>query len=101
MVFRKIGKDVKDWAIDLYYEGFVPRDIWDFLGISSRSRPRILNSEQVFSICEQLNKVPKTYLDEIQDWGALTMQASISKSALSELIQDAGYPVQDASQSSI
>lgn len=31
------------------------------------------------------------YLDEIQDWIALTMQTSVSKSALSELIRDAGY----------
>lgn len=30
------------------------------------------------------------YLDEIQDWIALTMQTSISRSALTELIQDAG-----------
>ena len=31
------------------------------------------------------------YLDEIRDWIALTMETSISKSVLSELIQDVGY----------
>ena len=53
--------------------------------------PRILNGKQVLSVCEQLDRAPEMYLDEIQDWVALTMQTSISKSALSELIQDAGY----------
>lgn len=114
MVFRKISKDVKDQAINLCYQGLIPRDICDILGISSRSlsrwrqnqeihgstlppltytagHPRILNSEQVLSICEQLDRAPEMYLDEIQDWVALTMQTSISKSALSELIKDAGY----------
>ena len=32
------------------------------------------------------------YLDEIQDWVALRIQTSISKSALYELIRDARYP---------
>ena len=114
MVFRKISKDIKDRAIDLHYQGLIPQDICDLLGISSRSlsrwrhnqethgstlpppthtagRPRILNGEQVLSICEQLNRAPEMYLDEIQDWIALTMQTSVSKSALSELIRDAGY----------
>ena len=114
MVFRKISKDVKDRALDLCYQGLVPQDICDLLGVSSRSlsrwrhnqdlygstlppptrtagRPRILSGEQVLSICEQLNRAPEMYLDEIQDWIALTMQTSISKSALSTLIQDAGY----------
>jgi hypothetical protein len=54
-------------------------------------RPRILDGGQVLSICEQLNRAPEMYLDEVQDWVALTMQTSISKSALSELIRDAGY----------
>ena len=114
MVFRKISKDVRDQAVNLWYQGLIPRDICDLLGISSRSlsrwrrnqethgftlppltymagRPRILNGEQVLSICEQLDKAPEMYLDEIQDWIALTMETSISRSALSELIQDAGY----------
>ena len=114
MVFRKISKDVKDRAIDLHYQGLILHDIRDLLGISLRSlsrwkrnqevygstlpppthlagRPRILSGEQVLSICEQLNRAPEMYLDEIQDWVALTTQTSISKSALSELIQDAGY----------
>jgi transposase len=53
--------------------------------------PRSFDSEQVFSICEQLNRAPEMYLDEVQDWVALTMQMSISKTALSLLIRDAGY----------
>ena len=114
MVFRKISKDIKDQAIDLYYQGFIPDDICDLLGISLSSlskwrrnhethgstvpppthmvdRPRILDGEQVLSICEQINRAPEMYPDEIQDWVALQMQTSISKSALSELIRDAGY----------
>jgi transposase len=114
MVFRKISKDMKDRVIDLHYQGLVPQDICDLLGISPRSlsrwrhnqdlygsslpppthtagRPRILSGEQVLSVCKQLNRAPEMYLDEIQDWVALTMQTSISKSALSMLIQDAGY----------
>lgn len=113
MVFRKISKDIKDQAIDLLSQGLIPDDICYLLGISPKSlsrwahnqeshgstvppfsyltgRPRILNGEEVLSIQEQLKGAPEMYLDEIQDWTALTIQASISKSALSKLIRDAG-----------
>lgn len=42
-------------------------------------------------ISEQLDRAPEMYFDEIQDWVALTMEISISKNMLSELIQDTGY----------
>ena len=97
MVFCKISKDIKDRAIDLHYQGLIPQDVRDLLGISTRSpsrwrrnhedhgstlppptymagRPRILNSEQVLSIREQIDRAPEMYLDEIQDWVALTAQ---------------------------
>ena len=114
MVFRKISKGVKDQAINLIHQGLIPQDICDLLGISPRSlsrwgfnyelhgsthppltymagRPQILDGDQVLSISEQLERAPEMYLDEIQDWVALTMETSISKVALCELIRDAGY----------
>ena len=88
MVFQKISKDIKDWAIVLYYQGFIPQDICNLLWILPRSlsrwrhnqeiygstlpplaymagHPQILNGEQVLSICKQLNRVLKMYLDKI------------------------------------
>ena len=47
--------------------------------------------KQVLSILEQLERAPELYLDEIQDWVALTMEIVISRSALTELIKDAGF----------
>jgi hypothetical protein len=46
---------------------------------------------QVLSVSEQLERAPELYLDEIQDWIALTMQTTISRSALAESIQGAGF----------
>ncbi|KAF9642398.1 hypothetical protein BDM02DRAFT_3264478 [Thelephora ganbajun] len=114
MVYRKISEDLKNRAIILYYQGLIPDDISKLLGISNRSlsrwrsnqaaygsvipppmyrsgRLRILDAEQVLSVSEQLERAPELYLDEIQDWIALTMQSVISRSALAELIQDAGF----------
>ncbi|KAF9648404.1 hypothetical protein BDM02DRAFT_3096536 [Thelephora ganbajun] len=48
MVFRKISKDIKNWAISLYNQGLVPRDIRDLLGISSRSLSRWRHNEEVY-----------------------------------------------------
>lgn len=114
MVYRKISEDLKNRAIILYDQGLIPDDISRLFGISTRSlsrwkdnqltygsvippptyrsgRPRILDAEQVLSISEQLERAPELYLDEIQDWVALTMEIVISRSALTELIKDAGF----------
>jgi len=79
--------------------GLIPGDVCNLLGISPSSicrwrrnreiygsthpplthmadRPRILNGEQVLSICEQINMASEMYLDEIQNCVALTMQRS-------------------------
>ena len=114
MVYRKISEDLRNRAIILYDRGLIPDDISGLLGISARSlsrwrsnraaygsfippptyrsgRPRVLDAEQVLSVSEQLERAPELYLDEIQDWIALTMQTAISRSALAELIRDAGF----------
>lgn len=39
-------------------------------------RPRILDAEQVLSVSEQLERAPELYLNEIQDWIALTIQTA-------------------------
>jgi len=114
MVYRKISEDLKNRAITLYDQGLIPDDISNLLGISTRSlarwrsnqavygsiippptyrsgRLRILDAEQVLSISEQLERAPELYLDEIQDLVALKLQTVISRSALAELIRDAGF----------
>ena len=54
-------------------------------------QPQILVGGQGLSIREQLDRAQEMYLDEIQDWIALTAQTSISRSALCTLIQGAGH----------
>ena len=114
MVYRKISEDIKIRAITLYSEGYIPGDVSKLLGVSTRSlsrwasyqeacgsvilpptyrsgRPRILDAKQVLSVSEQLERAPELYLDEIQDWVALATKTAISRSALAELIRDAGF----------
>ncbi|KZP29698.1 hypothetical protein FIBSPDRAFT_677304, partial [Athelia psychrophila] len=113
MGFRHISKDIKDRALWLRSEGYITDDICEILGISECSirrwkntldehgtvippsnllqgRPRTLNSDQCNDLFTMLEDTPELYLDEIQDWVALSHDVSMLKSALHALIRDAG-----------
>lgn len=55
-----------------------------------QARPRILNGNETHDILTLLTESPELYLDEIMDWIAITQDKEISRSALHELIRDAG-----------
>jgi transposase len=110
MVFRRISKDLKLWALWLRGQGFISDDICYLLGISSRSlsrwqtnmntfgsvipahnplqgHPSILNAEQRNELFNLLDQASEMFLDELQDWVALHHDAA---TALHYIIQDAG-----------
>jgi transposase len=113
MVFRHISKDIKDRALFLLENDYIPEDIAEILGISMRSisrwtnnleafgsvipppnpshgRPRILNPDMTHDLVTLIAEAPEMYLDEIQDWVALVHDVGISKSALHKNIRDCG-----------
>ena len=105
---------MKERALSLYFQGYLPKDLCRIFGFSKRSlrrwkksidehgsvlppskylqgRPRILHSDQVNDLMVQLSVEPDMYLDEIQSWVAIHQEVGISKSSLVELIQDIGF----------
>ncbi|KIL63075.1 hypothetical protein M378DRAFT_43789, partial [Amanita muscaria Koide BX008] len=113
MPFRHISKDIKERALYLYQNGYIPADVCDVLGVSERSlyrwihnnenfgsvvpphnpiqgRPRILNADMTHDLVTLIEEAPETFLDEIQDWLALVHDVGISQSALHENIRDCG-----------
>jgi transposase len=113
MVFRHISEDLKLRALWLRGQGFISDDICYLLGFSSRSlsrwqsnmntygsvipprnplqgRPSVLNAEQRNQLFDLLDQAPEMFLDEIQDWVALYQDTAISRTALHDIIQDAG-----------
>ena len=114
MVFRKISKDMKERALSLYSQGYLPKDLCHIFGFSEKSlrrwkrnvqehgsvivpsshrqgRPRKLNSDQIGDLMAQLLVEPDMYLDEIQTWVAISHDIGIAKSSLSKLIEDVGF----------
>ena len=114
MVFRKISEDMKERALSLYDQGYLPKDLCDIFGFSGRSlrrwkrnveehgsavppsshrrgRPRKLDSNQISDLMAQLMVEPDMYLDKIQTWVAIFYDVGISKSGLSRLIEDVGF----------
>jgi len=113
MVFRHISQDLKERVLWLLENDFIPNDVADIFGVSQRSiyrwqanienygsvipprnplcgRPHTLNADQTHDLFTLLNDAPEMYLDEIQEWVAITQDLSISKTALHVLIRDAG-----------
>jgi hypothetical protein len=106
MVFRQISEeteDIKNRALFLFENGYIPEDICELLGISERSfrrwkrnqlefgsvilvphtdpldqgRPRILNADMTHDLITLSGEVPYMFLDEIQDWFAIVHDVKI------------------------
>ncbi|KAJ7247434.1 hypothetical protein B0H12DRAFT_1176342 [Mycena haematopus] len=113
MVYRAISEDLKVRALYLLDKGYITEEVCELMGVSRRSlyrwkanqldydgvippanplrgRPRILNPDQTHDLLTLLAEAPELYLDEIMDWVALYLDASISRTALHTLINDAG-----------
>ncbi|KAJ8508493.1 hypothetical protein ONZ45_g9242 [Pleurotus djamor] len=113
MVFRHISEDIKQRALYLASIGYLTSDVCEVLGVSEssvrrwkanqlhygsvipppnpdRGRPRILNTDMTHDLLTLLSEAPDMYLDEIQDWIAVTHDKGLSKSAISELLRDCG-----------
>jgi transposase len=113
MVFRKISQDIKDRVIFLLENDWIPYDVADIFGVSTRSisrwrrnveihgstvpppnplrgRPRILNPDMTHDLSILISESPAMFLDEIQDWLALVHDVNISRTALHENIRDCG-----------
>ena len=113
MVFRHISKDIKDCILWLRGNGYITDDISDMFGVSLQSiqrwqsnfnqygsvippqnplqgRPHTLNADQRHDLFTMLDESPELFLDEIQDWVAVSHDIGLSKSALHYLIRDAG-----------
>lgn len=113
MPFRHISQDIKERALWLRANDYITDDICEILGISERSiqrwqnnldnhgsvippanplhgRPRTLNADQRHDVFTMLDDSPELFLDEIQDWIAVSHDALLSKTALHCLIRDAG-----------
>ena len=118
--FRKyIHKDIQPTSqtcktLERFFESlYAPADICEIFGISFRSlqrwqrnqdlygnplpprlpllgRRRILNADMTHDLYTLLEEAPEMYLDEIQDWLAVTHDVKLSKTALFENIRDAG-----------
>ena len=104
MVFRKISKDMKDRALSLHSQGYLPKELCEIFGFSDRSlwrwmqnfneygsvippsshlqgQPWTLTSTQAGDLMTQLMIEPDMYLDEIQAWVAIHHEARISKTS--------------------
>ena len=113
MVYRHISDDIKYRALWLWNNNYVKEDICGILGISesslyrwrenladydsiapppnpNRGRPRILNTDMTHDLYTLLEEAPELYLDEVQEWLAVTYDTGISISALHQNLKDAG-----------
>jgi len=118
MPYRAISQDLKERVLFLLDNDIGPDnfelDIAEIFGVSPRSirrwqrnvdlygsvippknhlqgRPRILNGNQTHHLLTLPEEAPEMYLDEIQDWVAISHDLSISKSTLDLIIRDAGF----------
>jgi transposase len=113
MPFRHISRDFKVHAMELYEQGHLPDDICNILGVSrdsfsrwrenlevhgdvipahnpTQGRPCTLDAYQIESLVELVQQALELYLDEIQEWLAVTHDVGLSRSAIDQLLRDAG-----------
>jgi transposase len=113
MPYRAISADLKQRALWLLANGYVPDEVWTILNTSTRSiqrwannmdthghvlpplnplqgRQHSLNSIHIYGLIAVIQASPAMYLDELQDWLALEHDVLISKTALHNNIQAAG-----------
>ena len=113
MVFCHISTDLKERALWLLEHDYIPEDVCETLGISWSSiyhwkcnqaeygdvvpsqnplqgRPCLLTADRTEGLISTLCDSPEMYLDEIQDWVAVTHDTGISQAGLHALIRDAG-----------
>ncbi|KAI0054488.1 hypothetical protein BV25DRAFT_1783481, partial [Artomyces pyxidatus] len=113
MVFRKISKDLKECALQLWEKGWDEEDITDALGVSRRSlfrwrnimdelgtvqkppsplvgRVRIITQAILTEMTALYHDHPDTYLDELQVWLAINHDIEISLSGLQKNLDQAG-----------
>lgn len=113
MVFRKISEDIKNRALWLLDHDYIPEDVCDILGVSSRSlrrwesnvevygsvippplpnrgRPRVLHADMTHDLVTLMEEAPEMYLDEIQDWLAVAHECNLPKSTLFDNLRDCG-----------
>ena len=113
MVFRRISADFKERALYLLENEYIDDEVCEILGVSRSSlyrwkaiqaasgtvirprnplqgRPRILNAEQTHNLFSMVSDAPEMYLDEIQDWIAVTCELGLAISTIHQLIRDAG-----------
>lgn len=109
MVFCHISADLKGWALWLLEHDYIPEDVCEILDISRSSiygwkcnqaeygdivPPQnplqgqlcLLTADQTDELVSALCDSPEMYLDEIQDWIAVTHDTSISQAGLHALI---------------
>jgi transposase len=109
MPFHRISQDFKAQAMELFEQGMLLEDVCDVLGVSKSSIyrwrenlevygdvvpdhspiqgwPRILDPRQVHDLVELVQQVPEMYLDEIQDWLAVTHDIGLSLPAIHQLL---------------
>lgn len=111
MVFHSISKDIKEQALWLLGEDFIDEDIAALLGVSTRSirqwednfeqygsvippqilprgRPSVMSTAVREDLIALSAESPELFLDEIQDWIAITHGTAISRSQLCQIIKD-------------
>ncbi|KAE9402139.1 hypothetical protein BT96DRAFT_785337, partial [Gymnopus androsaceus JB14] len=111
MVFRQISKDLKDRALWLRENDYIDDEIAALLGVSTRSiyrwqdnlethgsvippsnilrgRPSAINTQIREDLIALSAESPEFFLDEIQDWIAITHETAISRSQLWQIIED-------------
>lgn len=114
MPYRPISKDIKDRALFLLAEGWIPEDVMEIFGVSASSlyrwrhnleqygsvvpppnpthgRPRLLTADQTDAVLSFLDECAARYLDEIMEWLAVHHEVAIGRSTLHAIIRDAGY----------
>jgi transposase len=113
MPYRLIGADIKQRALWLLAEDYLPDEVHIILDVSNHSmqrwtanlagyghvipphnplqgQPRGLIAMHTYSLIDTIKSFPAIYLDELQDWLALKHDILISKSALNENIREVG-----------
>src|SRR6266481_2450990 len=113
MPYRAISTDLKQQALWLLSNGYLPEEICTILNVSPRSvqswannltthghvlpslnptrgQQHTLNAIHMYGLIGIIEASPAMYLDKLQDWLALEYDILISKTTLHDNIRDAG-----------